>query len=256
MASLIIDRLLVLNDNYIFLLHEPDSGTTAVVDPAEAAPVSAALKQRGWRLTHILNTHHHHDHTGGNLALKAESGCTIIGAADDAARIPGLDHGVRDGDVVRLGGAEAQVLEVPGHTSGHVAYWFAADQAVFCGDTLFSLGCGRMFEGTPAGFWHSLSRLRALPPETRVFCAHEYTESNLRFAESVDPGNPALTTFGERVRRLRAAGEATVPSRLADECAANPFLRADDPALVAHLGLGGCPPDQVFATLRQAKDRF
>ena len=256
MTRLAIDQVLVLNDNYIYLLHDATTGATAAVDPAEAEPVLARLAERGWHLSHILITHHHADHTGGNLALKAATDCTILGAAADAGRIPGLDRGLQDGEDIELGSARAEVLLVPGHTSAHLAYWFAAEQALFCGDTLFSLGCGRLFEGSPAQMWASLERLRALPDDCRVFCAHEYTQSNARFAATVDAANPALAARIAEVETLRAAHKPTVPSLMAEERATNPFLRADQPALAAAVGLTGVPPAEVFAEIRRRKDHF
>src|SRR5579875_3693668 len=182
MTELIIRQIPVLKDNYVYLLHEPKRDVTAAVDPAVAAPVLKMLADTGWRLTHILNTHHHGDHTGGNLELKAATGCTIVGPRADRARIPGIDVELGEGDEYALGAAVARVFDVPGHTRGHIAYWFSGSRALFCGDTLFLMGCGRLFEGTPAQMWTSLSKLRALPPDTRVYCAHEYTQSNARFA--------------------------------------------------------------------------
>lgn len=251
-----IIQIPVLSDNYVYLIHDRASGATAVVDPAEAAPVQAALAERGWTLTHVLNTHHHPDHTGGNLALKAATGCAIVGNRADAARLPGLDVGVGEGDSVTLGGFTAQVLDVSGHTVGHIAYWFPQAAALFCGDTLFALGCGRMFEGDPATFWASLAKLRALPDETRVYCAHEYTLSNWRFAASVDPDNAALQARGAAICDLRERGVPTVPSLLADEKATNPFLRADDPAMAGLVGLPGRTAPEVFAEIRRRKDTF
>jgi hydroxyacylglutathione hydrolase len=251
-----IHRIPVLKDNYVWLVHEPGAGLTAVVDPAVAEPVEAALRRQGWRLTHILNTHHHGDHTGANLALKAAHGCTIVGPAADRDRIPGIDVAVADGDRYALGGAVAEVFDVPGHTRGHIAFWFAADGALFCGDTLFAMGCGRLFEGTPAQMWRSLGKLKALPGAARVFCAHEYTQSNARFALTVDGGNPALVRRAAEVDALRAAGEPTVPSTIALERATNPFLRADDPALAAAVGLPADDPVAVFAEVRRRKDSF
>lgn len=256
MSRLEIEQVPVLNDNYVYLAHDPATGATAAVDPAVVDPVMEALERRGWRLTHILNTHHHADHTGGNEEVKRRTGCTIIGPRADAARIPGIDVQVGEGDTVMLGEAEARVFDVPGHTSGHIAYHFAESDALFCGDTLFSLGCGRMFEGTPEQFWSSLSKLRALPDSTRVYCAHEYTQANLRFSLSVDPDNDALQARGREIEDLRGKGLSTIPSLLGDEKAANPFLRADDPALQARLGLTGAAPEQVFAEVRARKDAF
>lgn len=251
-----IVRLPVLQDNYVWLVRESHSGAVAVVDPAVAEPVMQALDQRGWTLTHILNTHHHGDHVGGNLALKEWSGCTVVGPKPDAARIPGIDVEVGDGDVYDFGGARAQVFFVPGHTRGHIAYWFKDQDALFCGDTLFALGCGRLFEGTAQQMWTSLSRLRALPDSTRVYCAHEYTQSNARFAVTVDPANVALQSRRDEIDRLRAAGQATVPSTMGEERATNPFLRADVPAVAEAVGLKGADPVRVFAEVRALKDSF
>jgi hydroxyacylglutathione hydrolase len=250
-----IRRVPAFHDNYLWLVHDPVSGATAVVDPGEQGPVDAALAEEGWRLTHILNTHHHLDHVGANRALKARWGCTIVGPRADAARIPGIDVTLGDGDTAALGGHVAQVLDVPGHTRGHIAYWFEADAVVFVGDTLFAAGCGRMFEGTPQQFWRSLARIRALPPETQAYCAHEYTASNLRFALTVDP-DPAVAVRAAGVSSARARGEATVPSSIAEERATNPFLKADDPKMAARLGMVGAPPERVFAELRARKDAF
>ncbi|MFN3460567.1 MAG: hydroxyacylglutathione hydrolase [Oceanibaculum sp.] len=249
MAQLTIHQIPVLSDNYVYLVHAAATGETAVVDPAVAPPVLAALEQKGWRLTHILNTHHHADHTGGNLALKQATGCTIVGPRADAARIPGIDVEVGEGDRYRFGGEEALVFDVPGHTRGHIAYFFAGSRALFCGDTLFALGCGRLFEGTPA-------QMCALPADTRVYCAHEYTQSNARFALTVDPANDRLKARAAQIDRLRATGQPTVPSLLGEEMATNPFLRADDEGVAAAVGLAGADPVSVFAEVRKRKDSF
>ncbi len=257
MSKLEIDSVLVLDDNYVWLLHDPASGATAAVDPAEAAPVSDRLAQRGWRLTHILNTHHHADHVGGNLALKQEFGARVVGFAGDAARLPGLDQPVAEGDVVRLGAHAARVIETPGHTSGHVSYWFEQDEALFCGDTLFLLGCGRLFEGSPEQMWASLCKLRALPDAAQVYCAHEYTQGNARFARTLETGNAELLTRVQHVEAMRAKGLPTVPGPLGIEKATNPFLRADEPAVRRAMGLPeAVAPAQVFAAVRRAKDTF
>ena len=246
----------LLSDNYGYLLHDAATGDTAVVDPAEAGPVLAALEAEGWRLGHILNTHHHLDHIGGNAELKAATGALIAAPRADLHRIPHVDVPLAEGDRYKVGGSEAQVFAVPGHTSGHIALWFEADQALFSGDTLFSLGCGKLFEGTPDEMWRSLGKLRALPDATRVYCGHEYTQSNARFALTIEPGNPALEARAAEVAALRAAGTPTIPTILGVEKATNPFLRADVPAVQAALGLGGRSATEVFAAIRRGKDNF
>ncbi|HYZ25319.1 MAG TPA: hydroxyacylglutathione hydrolase [Geminicoccaceae bacterium] len=256
MPQLEIELIPVLNDNYAYLVHDPKAGVTAVVDPPVVAPVLERLKARGWKLDWILSTHHHADHTGGNLALKQATGCRIAGPKADAARIPGIDLGLAENDRFQLGEAEAQVFETPGHTSGHISYWFADAKALFCADTLFSLGCGRLFEGTPALMWRSLGKFADLPDDAVVYCAHEYTQANARFALTVDPDNPALRARADEVERLRAAGQPTVPSMLGAERAANPFLRPHDPAIRKRLGMEGASDEQVFAEIRKRKDRF
>ena len=256
MAALEIHQIPVLKDNFIYLARDPASGAVAVVDPAEAKPVLAKAEDLGWRITHILNTHHHPDHVGGNLEIKQATGCTIVGPAADPERIPGMDIQVKDGETFNLGQAAAQVFFVPGHTRGHIAYWFKDSAALFCGDTLFSIGCGRLFEGTPQQMWTSLTRLRALPADTKIYCAHEYTENNIRFAVSIDPENTALRHREAEVNALRAAGKYSVPSLLGEERGANPFLRADDPALAAAVGMAGRDPVDVFAEVRRRKDVF
>ena len=232
----------ILSDNYAWLLREPASGATAVVDPADAAPVAAAIDAAGGRLDLILLTHHHSDHVAGTDEIRARYGAKVVGAAADAHRLPRLDRAVADGDTVTLGDAGARVIETPGHTLGHVAYHFADGGVLLCGDTLFSLGCGRLLEGTAAQLFASLRKLAALPGDTLVCCGHEYTAANARFARHVDPDSAALAAFAERVQALRQAGRPTVPSCLADELAANPFLRAPDVGR--------------FAALRAQKDRF
>ncbi|KAI8470855.1 MAG: beta-lactamase-like protein [Monoraphidium minutum] len=251
-------RLPALSDNYMWLLRDGGSGKTAVVDPAEAGPVFAELKKRGWGLDYVLNTHHHGDHTGGNLELKrAFPGLQIVGPRADAARIPGIDVQVGDGDEFAFGGHAVRVFDTPGHTRGHITLWVPGAAALFPGDTLFALGCGRLFEGDPATMWASLSKLTPLPRETKVYCAHEYTASNARFAVSVNPGNAALAERKAAVDAARARGEPTVPSTLGEELDTNPFLRTRDPEIRSKLGLGADAEDwRVFGAVRAAKDGF
>lgn len=232
----------ILSDNYAWLLRDAATGATAIVDPAEAAPVAAAIDAAGGRLDLILLTHHHPDHVAGTDAIRARYGARVVGARADAHRLPRLDTAVAQGDRVALGEAAADVLETPGHTRGHIAYVFADPSVLLCGDTLFSLGCGRLLEGTAAEMFASLRTFATLPADTLVCCGHEYTESNARFAVHADPDNAALAAYAAQVRARRAARAATVPSRLADELACNPFLRAPDVA--------------TLADLRARKDRF
>lgn len=243
--------------NYIHLLHHTDSGETAVVDPTFAQPVLDLLDQRGWRLGLILNTHHHVDHTGGNLDLKSATGAVIAGAACDSHRLPGLDRPLHHGDCLFLGDRPIHVMDTPGHTSGHVVFHLPDDRLLFCGDTLFSLGCGRLFEGTAQQMWDSLSGLRRLPGDTMAYPAHEYTQSNGRFARMVDPDNPDLRQRLDQVDQLTAAGQPTIPVSLDMECRTNPFLRADQPPLAAAMSLPfDAQPVSVFAQLRLRKDVF
>jgi hydroxyacylglutathione hydrolase len=245
-----------LSDNYGFLVHEPTAGVTASIDTPEADPINAALAEKGWTLTHIFNTHHHFDHAGANEALKARWNCTVVGAANDAERIPGIDVRVADGDVFEFGAARVEVLEVPGHTSGHIAYYFADEGIAFVGDTLFALGCGRLFEGSPAQMWSSLQKLMALPDETTVYCAHEYTQANAAFALTVEPENRDLVARAEEIAKLRSAGRPTVPTTIGLEKATNPFLRPDSDALQRRVGLSGAAAVDVFAETRRRKDDF
>jgi len=249
-----IEVLPALQDNYIYLLHDPDADVTAAVDPGDAAVVADVLERRGWGLSHIFCTHHHPDHTDGVLALKARYGATVVGAKADAERIPGLDLGVSSGSEVPFGTLTAHVIETPGHTSGHIALWFLEADALFSGDTLFALGCGRLFEGTAAQLWASLVILRGLPDETRLYCGHEYTLSNARFALAVEPGNSALARRATSIAASRARGEATIPSTIGLERQTNPFLRADHPAIQDAVGMAGAPPAEVLAELRRRKN--
>lgn len=231
--SLEIIRIPVLSDNYVWLVHEAESGETMAVDPAVAPPVLAEAEARGWKITQIWNTHWHPDHTGGNAEIKAATGCIITGPAAEAERIPTLDVLVKEGDIVSLGTAAAQVLDVPAHTAGHIAYHFATEQAAFVGDTLFAMGCGRLFEGTAEQMFSNMRKLEALGDETRVYCAHEYTQSNGRFALTVEPDNQALVARMAQVDAMRERGEPTVPTSIALERATNPFMRAGSVAELA-----------------------
>ena len=256
MSNLVVHQIPVLKDNFIYLVHDPESGESAAIDPALAAPVMDALAKKGWTLGYILNTHHHNDHTGGNLELKQATGCSIIGAANDASRIPGIDVQIDEGDRISIGKHQAQIFDVSGHTNGHIAYWFKDDCILFSGDTLFSLGCGRLFEGTAAQMWESLLKLRNLPNETKVYCAHEYTSANANFALTVEPDNDELKHRADEVMRLRRDGKPTVPSNLGEEKRVNPFLRADNYNLLRATGLVGQDPVSVFAEIRRRKDVF
>ena len=228
-----IVRVPVLTDNYVWLVHEPDSGETVVVDPAVAEPVLATARARGWTITQIWNTHWHPDHVGGNAGIKAATGCTVTGPRAERDKIPTLDVLVAEGDRARLGAVEARVIDVPAHTAGHIAYHLPAEQALFIGDTLFAMGCGRLFEGTAEQMFANMRKLDALPGETGVYCAHEYTQSNGRYALVAEPGNAAIADRMRAVDAARAAGEATVPTTIALERATNPFLRARDAAELA-----------------------
>jgi hydroxyacylglutathione hydrolase len=219
-------RVDILSDNYVWLVHDSGSGETVAVDPGEAAPVLAAAKTRGWTIDHIWTTHWHGDHTGGNAAIKAATGASVTGPAAEAAKIPTLDRGVAEGDSVRLGDHVARVIETPAHTAGHISYHLADDGIVFVGDTLFAMGCGRLFEGTPGQMFDNMQRLAALPDATQVYAAHEYTQSNGRYALVAEPDNPAIAARMRRVDAARAAGEATLPTTIGDERATNPFMRA------------------------------
>jgi hydroxyacylglutathione hydrolase len=244
-----------LQDNYGVLLHDPESGATASIDAPEAAPVEAALTEMGWRLTDILVTHHHADHTGGIAELKARHRCRVVAPHGEAAKIPGVDETVRENDKVRVGKLESHVLETPGHTAGHITYVFPTDKLAFVGDTLFSIGCGRVIEGTMEMMWDSLLKLRALPDDTRVFCGHEYTQANIRFAKTIEPSNAALIAREKKVEMLRGVRQPTVPSMLGEEKQANPFLRADVPAVAKAVGLSGQPAWKVFAEIRERKNK-
>lgn len=245
-----------LADNYAYLVHDPESGATAVVDVPEAGPILAALDDRGWHLTEIWLTHHHHDHITGVPELRAATGARVTGAAADAHRLPVLDRAVAAGDSFDFAGHAVTVADVSGHTVGHIAFHIAAAKMVFTGDSLMAAGCGRLFEGTPAQMWESLSRLAALPADTLVCSGHEYTASNIRFALSLEPDNPALISRSERVAVARGEGRPTVPSLLSEELATNPFLRANLPQMKAAIGRPSAGDAEAFAEIRARKDRF
>lgn len=245
-----------LSDNYGALIHDPATGATAAVDAPEAVPLLAALEQNGWRLTDILITHHHADHVQGVERLKSVwPHARVVGPAAEADRIPRIERGLSDGDVVEVGALKASVIETPGHTAGHIVYHFADDAVLFAGDTLFAMGCGRPFEAPAGTLWTSLEKLKRLPPRTRVFCGHEYTLANARFCAGIEPDNATIAARLQEVEALRAAGRPTVPTTLALEEATNSFLRADRPEVKAAVGMTGATDDAVFAELRARKNR-
>jgi hydroxyacylglutathione hydrolase len=244
-----------LTDNFGYLVHDSASGATASIDAPEAAPIIGALEAKGWKLTDILITHHHGDHVGGVAELKQRYGCRVVAPHDKTSKIADVDQRVANGDVVKVGNLLARVVETPGHTLDHISYVFDSDKAVFAADTLFSIGCGRVFEGNPPMMWESLLKLRALPDDFRLYCGHEYTASNVRFALSVDPENPALKARAEEVARLRADNKPTIPSLLGEEKKANVFLRADDPLIAARLHMKGASAAAVFGELRERKNK-
>jgi hydroxyacylglutathione hydrolase len=245
-----------LTDNFGVLLHDPDSGATAAIDAPEAAAVEAALASTGWRLTDILVTHHHSDHTAGIAELKGHHKCRVVAPRNEAQRIALVDETVGEGDVVHVGALSGRVIETPGHTAGHISYFFPADKLAFVGDTLFSIGCGRVIEGNAEMMWHSLLKLRNLPDDTRFYCGHEYTAANIRFAKTIEPNNKPLAARAEEVAQLLAAGKATIPATIGAEKAENPFLRADVAEVAKTVGLAGSPPWKVFAEIRERKNRF
>ena len=244
-----------LSDNFGYLVHDPETGATASIDAPEAAPIINALDEEGWRLTDILVTHHHHDHVGGIAELKQKYGCRVTGPHDKSTRIANVDLRVANGDVVKVGSLLARVLETPGHTLDHISYVFDTEKALFAADTLFSIGCGRVFEGNYPMMWDSLLKLRALPDDFRLYCGHEYTASNVKFALQIEPNNAALKVRAEEVARLRAASEPTIPSLLGEEKKANVFLRADDPDVAIRLRMKGAGAAEVFGELRERKNK-
>ena len=254
MSQIEIELVPCLSDNYAYLVRDADAGLCAVVDPSEPEPVKKALAKHGWGLTHILNTHHHFDHTGGNVALKEAFGAKVVGPGKDADRIPAIDEGVDESTNWRFGPHSVRVLEIPAHTRAHIA--FVLGDAAFTGDTLFAMGCGRLFEGTPDMMWSSLSKLMKLPDSTRVFCGHEYTLNNGRFALTLEPSNAMLVRRMKDVEAARAKNAPTIPSTIGLEKETNPFLRPDSPEIRKTLGLESANDVAVFAETRKRKDSF
>ncbi|MEX6507277.1 hydroxyacylglutathione hydrolase [Jiella sp. M17.18] len=256
MASLQIRQFTCRSDNFGVLVHAPERGTTIAIDAPEEGPILAELDDAGWTLTHILTTHHHGDHVAANEALKARFRAEVIGPEKERAKIPGIDRTVTGGDVLDLGGVRVEVIDTPGHTLGEVSYYLPEGRALFAADALFSLGCGRLFEGDAAMLWESLKRLRALPDDTMLYCGHEYTATNARCAIAIDPHNLALQERVKEVETLRVEHKATLPVLLGREKKTNPFLRADDPELMAAMGMAGADPVAVFAAIRKKRDAY
>lgn len=255
MAKLEIHQFLCLKDNYGVLIHDPSTGFTASIDAPEAEPIRRGLAEKGWKLTHILVTHHHADHTQGIPQLKAEFGAKVIGPRNEAAKIRDLDETVGEGDTVRCGSFDARVLDTPGHTAGHITYWIPSANVAFAGDTLFAIGCGRVIEGTMEMMWASLAKLAALPADTSVYCGHEYTLSNAKFALTIEPENAALQARAKEVEKMIAAGTATLPTTIAEELETNPFLRPRSAAIRKRLGMEKSADWQVFGEVRERKNR-
>ena len=256
MSNIEVVQIPCLSDNYGYLVHDPDSKLTASIDSPSIDPIEDVLRENGWLLTHIFNTHHHYDHTGANLELKERWKCKIIGSAKDSDRIPGLDQKVSDLDIFSFGNHEVKVFDVPGHTTGHIAFYFPGEAKLFCGDALFALGCGRIFEGTPKQMWESLQKLQDLPDDTKVYCAHEYTLANANFAVTVEPQNEVLLKRVKEIRNLREKGKPTVPSTIGLEKSTNPFLRPMSRDIQANLNMLDAELVDVFAETRRRKDNF
>lgn len=256
MAHLDIHQFICRSDNYGILIHDHDSGTTISVDAPDATAIADNLKKRGWQLTHILTTHHHEDHVEGNRELKDAYGCTIIGPELEKDKIPGISKTVKGGDSFEIARRKVNVFACPGHTAGHVAYHFADDYVLIAADTLFAMGCGRVFEGTMEQMFHSVNQFRTLQPITSVYCGHEYTEANAKFALSVEPGNRALQMRAAEVHALRQRGKMTCPSTIGDELKTNPYMRCDSPEIRKVLGMEGATDAEVFAELRTRKNNF
>jgi hydroxyacylglutathione hydrolase len=255
MEKLDILQFACRSDNYGVLIHDEPAGVTAAIDAPDAEPILARLAEKGWRLTHLLITHHHADHTAGNLQLKEATGCTVIGPKAEANRIPGIDLGVGEGDIIAFGEFEIRVIETPGHTIGHVTYWIPGASVAFVGDTLFAMGCGRIFEGNAKVMWASLNKLMALPPETEIYCGHEYTAANAAFALTIDPENAQLQKRAKDVAEQRSKDLATLPTRIDLELETNPFLRPHVAAIRQRLGMQHDPDWRVFAEIRERKNK-
>jgi hydroxyacylglutathione hydrolase len=251
-----IEQFTCRSDNFCVLVHETESGETAIIDAPEEAAILAAIERTGWRPTVLLTTHHHGDHVEANLALKQRFGLKITGPKAEAAKIPGIDEEVEEGRIIKFGGEMIGVIETPGHTAGHVSYHFENSHVAFTGDTLFALGCGRLFECKAPVMFQSLKKLTTLPPETRIYCGHEYTQANARFALTIDPVNSALKERASEIDRLRAEGKATLPTTMARELATNPFLRWHDASIRKNLGMENASDEAVFAEIRRRKDAF
>jgi hydroxyacylglutathione hydrolase len=256
MSHLEMHQFICRSDNYGLLVHDHKSGSTATIDAPDAVAIEHELQKRGWQLTHVFNTHHHIDHVEGNLALKEQYGCQIFGPALEVDKIPGIQKSFKGGDSFTWAGREVKVLACPGHTKGHIAYHIPSEYSLFAADTLFSLGCGRVFEGTMEEMFHSVSQFKTLSPSTYLYCGHEYTESNARFAMSVEPGNRMLQQRAGMVTRLRQEGKMTCPTTLGEEMNTNPFLRTDSPEIRRNLKLETASDAEVFAALRTRKDNF
>ena len=251
-----IEQFMCRTDNFGVLMHDPESGETVIIDAPEAAPILAAIERTGWRPTALWITHHHGDHVAANLALKQKFGLSIVGPRAEAAKIPGINQEVGGGDGLQLGAETVAVIDTPGHTAGHISYHLPASGVAFVGDTLFAIGCGKVIECKPPVMFHSLEKLAGLPAETKIYCGHEYTQNNARFALTVDPGNAALKARAAEVDALRRDGQPTLPSTIGEELATNPFLRWHDPAIRRQLGMEDAGDAAVFAEIRKRKDAF
>lgn len=246
-----------LTDNYIYLIHDPRTGQTLAVDPSEPEIVLNTLNANHWQLTHIINTHHHYDHTGGNRELKKRTQCKIFGPEKEKLKIPGIDTALKEGSILPFGESKMIAYDTGGHTEGHLSYWFPKENWLFVGDTLFSLGCGRLFEGTAKQLWASLDRVRKLPPETMIYCGHEYTVANAQFALTIEPDNQDLKIAFSKAKQLRAIHQPTLPTRLGDEIKTNPFLRPESRTIRRNLQMPDSAQNwEVFAELRHQKDLF